>query len=162
MTAGRKFLLATAHEFVGQELAMTDWVSIDQMQVNVFGEVTRWATWMHCDPDRCRDESPYGATILHGFHALALITHFIESADLRPPDLAYTLNYGMDKVRVLRPVLIGDGVRLRDRITLLDVVDKGDGKRLLKTGNLIEADDAEEPAVYAEYLSYWFPKSRAG
>lgn len=155
------FLLATAHEFVGQELGVSDWVRIDQVQVNVFGEVTRWAVWQHTDPERCAKESPFGGTILHAFHAVSLITHFVESAGITAPDVASTLNYGMDKVRMMRPVLIGDGVRLRDRITLLDVADKGEGRRLLKTGHQIEADDKDEPAMYAEYLSYWFPKTGA-
>ena len=153
------FLLANAHEFIGQEVALTDWVLIDQVQTNVFGEVTRWPTWMHCDVERSKRESPYGGTILHGFMMVGLLTHFLQDAGLRPPDGAYSLNYGMDKVRVLSPVVIGDGVRLRDRMTLLDVIDKGEGKRILKTGNIIEVEGKDEPALYAEYLSHWFPKT---
>ncbi len=137
---------------------MTDWVAIDQMQTNVFGEVTRWPTWMHCDAERAARESPYGGTIVHGFHMVSLLTYFLETAGLRPPDGAYSLNYGLDKVRVLNPVVIGDGVRLRDRMTLLAVIDKGEGRRILKTGNRLEVDGVEKPALYAEYLSYWFPK----
>lgn len=160
MPAAEEFRLSNAHEFVGREMAVTDWVDIDQVQVNVFGEVTRWATWMHCDPERCADESPYGGTILHGFFALSLITYFMKTSGLRPADAAYSLNYGMDKVRVLRPVLVGDGVRLRDRVTLIDVIDKGEGRRIFKTGNLIEVDGSDEPMVYAEYLNYWFPRPK--
>ena len=158
-TRGNQFLLETAHTFIGKELAVTDWVFIDQMQANIFGEVTRWNHWMHSDPARCAEESPYGGTLIHGFMMVALITHFHAMADLRPADAARSLNYGMDKVRVLRPVVIGEGVYLRDRITLLDVEDKGDGKRLFKTANVIEAKGSEEPAIYIEYLNYWFPES---
>ena len=157
--ADESFTLATAHEFVGREMAVTDWVHIDQVQVNVFGEVTRWTPWMHCDPERCAEESPYGGTLLHGFFMLSLITYFMKTSGLRPEDAAYSLNYGMDKVRVLRPVVVGDGVRLRDRVSLLDVQDKGEGRRIFKTGNLIEVEGSDEPAVYAEYLNYWFPKA---
>ncbi|NKC16497.1 MAG: MaoC family dehydratase [Gammaproteobacteria bacterium] len=121
------FLLANAHTFVGLEVALTDWVFIDQIQANVFGEVTRWTPWMHSDPQRCAKESPYGGTLLHGFMMVSLLTHFLDMARLRPADASRSLNYGMDKVRVLQPVVIGDGVRLRDRITLLDVSDKGGG-----------------------------------
>ena len=65
----------------------------------------------------------------------------------------------MDKVRILRPVLIGEGIKLRDRISLLDVQDKGEGCRLVKTGHQIETDDnAEGPAAYIEYLNLWYPK----
>jgi acyl dehydratase len=156
--APEPLLLANAHRFVGRELAVTDWVHVDQVQTNVFGEVTRWPTWMHTDPARCKAESPYGGTILHGFLAVSLLTWFVEAAGLRPADAAYSLNYGLDKVRILRPVLIGDGVRLRDRVSLLEVTDKGAGRRLFKTGNLIEVEGEDRPAVYAEYLNYWFPR----
>ena len=151
------FLLANAHTFVGKELAVTDWVHIDQMQTDVFGEVTRWNHWMHSDPARCQRESPYGGALLHGFMMVSLITHFHAMANLRPADAVRSLNYGMDKVRVLHPVVIGTGVSLRDRITLLDVQEKGEGKRLFKTSNVIEAQGAEKPAMYVEYLNYWFP-----
>ena len=159
MDAKAEFLLKNAHEFIGREMAVTDWVHLDQVQVNVFGEVTRWATWMHCDPARCAEESPYGGAILHGFHMVSLLSHFLETAGLRPPDGKYSLNYGLDKVRVLRPVVIGDGVRLRARVSFIDVIDKGEGRRILKTGNLIEQDGHREPALYAEYLSHWYPKT---
>ncbi|MBT6274227.1 MAG: MaoC family dehydratase [Chromatiales bacterium] len=156
-TSSEPFLLSNAHTFVGREMALTDWVFVDQIQANVFGEVTRWTPWMHSDPKRCEEESPYGGTIMHGFMMVSLLTHFLDIANLRPTDAGHSLNYGMDKVRVLRPVVIGDGVQLRDRITLLDVTDKGEGRRLFKTGHSIEVKDSDKPAVYVEYLNYWYP-----
>ena len=65
--------------------------------------------------------------------------------------------YGLDKVRVLQPVVIGDGMRLRLHIRLLDAVDKGNGEWLLTTCHGIEAEGVECPVLYAEYLTYWFP-----
>ena len=70
-------------------------------------------------------------------------------------------HYGLDKVRVLKPVTIGDGVRIRDRIGLIDVVDKGEGRKLCKTSHLIEAEGEADPAFYAEFLAYWYPKTAA-
>jgi len=151
--------LANAHAFVGQEIGLSDWVEVDQMQTNVFGEVTRWRTWMHCDPERCREESPYGGAILHGFMYVGLLTHFTQEAGMQPADGAYFLNYGLDKVRILRPVVIGDGVRLRSRISLKSVEDKGEGRKLCATSHLIEVEGSDEPAAYAEFLSYWYPKA---
>jgi acyl dehydratase len=151
-------LLANAHEFVGQEIGLTDWIDVDQMQINVFGEVTRWRTWMHCDVERSKRESPYGGTIVHGFYYVSLLTYFTETGGMDPPDGDYHLNYGLDKVRVLNPVTIGDGVRLRDRIGLLNVVDKGEGRKLCTTSHLFEVEGEAEPAAYAEFLCYWYPK----
>ena len=112
------FTLATAESRVGEKLGVSDWVFIDQVQVNVFGEVTRWRTPGHCDPEYAKT-TRYGGTLIHGFHMVSLLSHFYRDAELWPEDGAYPLNYGLDKVRVLNPVVIGDGVRLRSHISLL-------------------------------------------
>ncbi|MBT3534054.1 MAG: MaoC family dehydratase [Rhodospirillaceae bacterium] len=145
-----------AHTFVGRELAVSDWADIDQDQVNRFGEVTRWTPPGHVDPEWAAREGPYGGTLVHGFFMISLITYFLDIAGVRPSGVAYTLNYGLDKVRVLQPVVVGDGVRLRDRISLLDVADRGEARRLFKTGHTIEIDGSDKPAVFAEYLNYVF------
>ena len=151
-------LISNAHEFVGQEIGLTDWLAIDQMQVNIFGEVTRWPTWMHNDRDRAARESPYGGTIIHGFFLVSLITYFVRSGGIDPADGMHSLNYGMNKVRILKPVVIGDGIRVRDRIGLMAVEDKEAGRRLFTTSHLIEVEGLDEPAAYVEYLNYWVPK----
>ena len=70
---------------VGQKIARTDWIDIDQMQVNILGEITRWPTWMHNDRDRAARESPYGGTIIHGFFMVSLLTFFRKLVDYDPP-----------------------------------------------------------------------------
>lgn len=158
MNASAPFLLSKANERVGEKLGVSDWVFIDQIQVNIFGEVTRWRTPGHCDPEYAKD-GPYGGTLLHGFHMVSLMSHFFRDVGLWPQDGKNPLNYGMDKVRVLKPVVIGNGVRLRSHITLLGVSDKGNGEYLLKTSHEIEIEGKSGYALYAEYLTYWFPNS---
>ena len=157
-TQKEPFFLSKAAERVGEKLGVSDWVFIDQIQVNIFGEVTRWRTPGHCDPEYAK-AGPYGGTLLHGFHMVSLMSHFFRDIGLWPEDGTNPLNYGMDKVRVLQPVVIGDGVRLRSHITLLGVTDKDNGEYLLKTSHEVEVEGLSGPALYAEYLSYWFPKS---
>ena len=153
-------LLSTAQARVGQKLGVSDWVFIDQVQVNVFGEVTRWRTPGHCDPEYAKT-TPYGGTLIHGFHVVSLLSHFYKDAELWPVDGGYPLNYGLDKVRILQPVIIGDGVRLRSHISLMEADDKGNGEWLLKNKHEIEVEGMDGYAVYAEYLTYWFPKTPA-
>ncbi len=152
------FSLANAQAAVGKVIGTSDWVFIDQVQVNVFGEVSRWHNAGHCDPVAARS-GPFGGTLVHGFHMLSLLSYFVENVGLRPVDGAHSLNYGLDKARVLQPVLIGDGVRVRSRVSLLDAVEKGRGEMLLKTGHEMEADNADGTVLYAEYLNYWYPKA---
>jgi acyl dehydratase len=155
-----ELLLSNVHEYIGQEVAVTDWVALDQMQVNIFGEITRWAKRGHNDPEWARENSPYGGTLVHGFFMVSLVTHFLELGGLLYKDGRNPLNYGMDKVRILTPVVVGDGVRLRDRIGVMDVQDKAEGRRLIKTSHHIEAEGADTPAAYVEYLNLWRPRSR--
>ena len=155
-TENPPFYLHNAQSRLGEKLGISDWVFIDQTQVNVFGEVTRWRTPGHCDPEFAKT-TRYGGTLIHGFHMVALLSHFYRDAKLWPQDGQSPLNYGLDKVRVLQPVIIGDGVRLRSHITLLDVTDKGNDEYLVKTSHEIEVQGIEGFVLYAEYLTYWFP-----
>ena len=150
------FYLHDAQTRQGQHLGISPWVDIDQLQVNIFGEVTRWRTPGHCDPEYART-TPYGGTLMHGFHMVGLLSHFFKDAGLWPKDGQNPLNYGLDKVRVLQPVVIGDGVRVRSHISLMDAIEKDRGEFLLKTCHEVEAEGIDGRVLYAEYLTYWFP-----
>ena len=45
---------------VGQEVAVTDWITITQEQVNQFAQATGDHQWIHVDPERARS-GPFGA-----------------------------------------------------------------------------------------------------
>ena len=42
---------------------------------------------------------------------------------------------------------------------MIAATDKGNGECLLKTCHEVEAQGVERPVLYAEYLTYWFPKN---
>ena len=88
-------------------------------------------------------------------YSYARLSHFYKSAELWPLDGQNPLNYGLDRVRILKPIIIGDGVRLRSHITLLDAQKKKGGDMLLKNQHDIEAEGVEGFVVCAEYLTYW-------
>ena len=148
------FTLAGSEGLVGKRLGISPWVFIDQTQVNVFAEVTRWRTPGHCELEYASN-TKYGDTLMHGFHVISLLSHFFKSAELWPEDGRDPLNYGIDKVRILKPIIIGDGVRLRSHISLLDVIPKKGNDMLVKTKHEIEVQNIEGFAIYAEYLTYW-------
>jgi acyl dehydratase len=68
-----------------------------------------------------------------------------------PPDAKQAINFGMDKLRFLAPVKAG--ARIRMRVTLLEVEDRGKGRLLLRTQNTFEIDGEEKPALTAESLA---------
>ena len=45
------FKLSAVDQWIGHPLGSSDWVFIDQTQVNIFGEISRWRTPGHCDPE---------------------------------------------------------------------------------------------------------------
>jgi acyl dehydratase len=60
---------------VGQEVALSDWITVTQQQVNLFAEATGDHQWIHVDPDKARS-GPFGTTIAHGFLTLSLVRQY--------------------------------------------------------------------------------------
>jgi acyl dehydratase len=102
--------------FVGREIATTDWLVVTQDRIRQFAEATEDRQWIHVDPERARRESPYGATIAHGFLTLSLLSYFIKQAVQMPRDVRLSVNYGLNRVRFPAPVRAG--TEIRARITL--------------------------------------------
>lgn len=155
------FTLANAADWIGPDLAISDWIDLGQRHVTRFGELTRHDHWLHLDPDRSARESPFGGAIAQGFLLLAYIIHFTDQTGLRPADSVFSLNYGLDKVRFVQPVPVGGGFRLRDRIGLAGVDLREDGRTLIKTTHDLEVEGLPGSAVYAEWLSLWTPQGGA-
>ena len=147
----RPFRLSEARDRIGEPLAVSDWVFIDQTQVNVFGEVTRWRTPGHCEPETA-SKGPYGGTIIHGFHMVALLSHFFRDAGLFPLDGERPLNYGLDKVRFINPVRVGRRIRLTRKLISADLVAGGSAVQL-KHEVTIHIEDEAKPACVAESLT---------
>ena len=60
-------------QLVGQEAGISDWLQMTQERIGRFADATGDHQWIHVDPARARAESPYGATIAHGFLTLSLL-----------------------------------------------------------------------------------------
>jgi len=101
--------------------------------------------------ERATKESPFGGPIAHGYLTLSLAASLSIDAGVIPSDAAAALNYGLDKVRFIAPVKAG--ARVRNRVVLVAVDDKGEGRRLLTLRNTIEIDGEERPALIAESLA---------
>jgi acyl dehydratase len=148
--ATQTYSMSTAVQFVGLELGVSDWVVVDQDQINRFADCTGDHQWIHVDPERARRESPYGGPIAHGFLSLSLLAAMVMDAGVVPPDAAAALNYGLDKVRFVAPLKAG--ARVRARASLLSVEEKEGGRLLLKTRSALEIEGEHKPAVVAELL----------
>src|SRR6202521_2079522 len=108
--------LQSLKDHAGREIATTGWMAVTQERILQFAEATGDRQWIHVDPERTRRESPYGATIAHGFLTLSLMSQFMREAIQLPGNVRQTINYGLNRVRFPAPVRAGDKIRARVRL----------------------------------------------
>ena len=142
-----KFSLANSKAFVGRELGVSGWVTIDQQRIDQFAKCTENHQWIHVDVDRAKRDRPLGTTIAHGYLTLAPSTFEVV---VKPVGISQALNYGLDRVRFITPVKAGS--RVRNRIKLLAAENKGEGRMLLTTENTLEIEGENKPALIANAL----------
>ena len=133
---------------VGQEVCVTDWMTIGQERIDLFAEATGDFQWIHVDAGRAAESSPYGGTIAHGFLTLSLLGKFYE--DYLPYALPFCdmgINYGLNKVRFTNPVRANARVRGRFVLAKVDEVDGGLQPTFVVT---VEIEGQPKPALVAE------------
>ena len=141
------FKLETASEFVGRELGVSGWIAVTQARINQFAKCTGDHQWIHVDLERARRESAFGTTIAHGYLSLALVAETIFDVVVRPAGIAQALNYGLERVRFIAPVKSGS--RVRNRLKLIGVDAKAEGRTLLTIENAMEIEGESKPALIA-------------
>src|SRR5574340_1512734 len=100
-------------EFVGREIAVTEWLTVTQETICRFADVTDDSQWIHVDHDRAKRESPYGTTIAHGFLTLSLLSRFLREAIEIKGGIRMRVNYGLNRVRFPAPVRAESQIRAR-------------------------------------------------
>ena len=145
------FSLANLSEFVGKELGVSEWITVDQAKIQAFADCTGDHQWIHVDVERAKRESPFGTTIAHGYLTLSLLPEMQYSIGVMPSGVQAGLNYGSDKVRFLTPVK--SGARIRDHVTLVAAEAKGPGRMLMTTRHTVEIEGEEKPALVADTLA---------
>ncbi|MBC3957127.1 MULTISPECIES: MaoC family dehydratase [Pseudomonas] len=139
--------------YIGKELGCSDWLTIDQERINLFAEATGDFQFIHVDPVKAA-HTPFGATIAHGFLSLSLIPKLMGDLLVMPEGMKMVINYGLDSVRFIQPVLVNSRVRLK--VVLTDATEKKPGQWLLKATTTLEIEGQEKPAFVAEPLSMCF------
>ena len=135
---------------IGDELGVSRWVEIDQDRIDAFADVTMDHQWIHVDVDKAKAESPYGATIAHGFLTLSLIPGVSKDV-YRVENAKLGINYGLNKVRFLAPVTAGSRVRVRSE--LADAARVADDTVNLTVRHTVEIDGVDKPAAVADLIA---------
>ena len=140
--------IAELKGLLGQELGVTDWLTITQNRIQQFAEATEDRQWIHVDPERARRESPYHGTIAHGFLTLSLLSHFMKQViDIQ--GLRMGVNYGLNRVRF--PAAVPADTRIRARVALQSVKEiSGVSEAVLSF--TVEGEGSDKPCCVAEWI----------
>ena len=136
----------------GQEVAVSDWVTVSQARIQQFADATGDHQWIHLDEERART-GPFGTTIAHGFLTLSLVPQFFDTS-IAIADLRMGVNYGLNKVRFTAPVPAGSRVRGR---LLLKGFEPVAGNGVQATWDVtVEREGSDKPACVAEMLVRYY------
>ena len=135
---------------IDTELGISDWLEIDQARIDAFAAATNDHNPLHVDPAAAA-EGPFGVTVAHGFLTLSLLSWFAYEVDVLPAGVAFGLNYGFDRVRLMNPVRVGQ--RVRARIHLVEVSERGEGRYVFRLRVRIEIENEARPALVANWLT---------
>lgn len=138
---------------VGEEVGLSSWLAIDQARITAFAESTEDRQFIHVDP-AAASQTPFGGTIAHGFLTLSLLSRMAAETILLPESTRMVVNYGLDRVRFLAPVL--SGKRVRGRFLLDCVEEKARGQLLLRHVVTVEIEGEAKPALSATWLTLLF------
>ncbi|KPJ35171.1 dehydratase [Burkholderia multivorans] len=136
---------------VGEAPLVSGWIEIDQRRVDGFADATGDHQWIHVDPERARRESPFGGPIAHGFLTLSLIPALM--IDAMRFEQKMGVNYGLNRVRFLKPVPVG--ARLRASFAVKEAADAARGGVQVTWSVSIEAErpDGPLPVCAAEFIT---------
>lgn len=142
-------------EFVGREIAVTDWLTMTQDRIDRFAEATEDRQWIHVDRERAQRESPYGTTVAHGFLTLSLLSHFMKQAIQFGGGVRLGINYGLNRVRFPSPVRVD--TKIRARVGLLSLKELSEALEAVFSVS-VEGQDLEKPCCVAEWIVRYYPE----
>jgi acyl dehydratase len=141
--------VARLKDWVGREVALTDWLTVTQERIDAFAAASGDDQWIHVDRERAARESPYGTTVAHGFLTLSLLSYLLREA-VEIQGLRLGINYGLNRVRFTGPVPAGSRVRARFHLAAVDDIERG----VQTTWNVsVEREGAEKPVLVAEWIT---------
>jgi acyl dehydratase len=144
---------ASLRDRIGQELAVSEWIDVTQERIDRFAGATEDRQWIHVDAARAAAESPFRATIAHGFLTLSLVSRMVRSS-MSFANMRMAINYGVNRVRFIAPV--PSGSRVRGRISPLSIEEIGGGVQVVWS-IVVEREGGDKPCCVAEWVVRYYP-----
>jgi acyl dehydratase len=145
--------LNSLKNYVGRELGVTDWLVVTQKRIQQFAEATEDRQWIHLDSERAKLESPYGATIAHGFLTLSLISFLMKQAVQIQGGIRMAVNYGLNRVRF--PSAVRADSKIRGRFSLAAIKELPEGIEAVFSVT-VETEGAGKPCCVAEWIVRYY------
>ena len=145
-------VLAKLQERVGEEVHVSDWLTVSQEMIDTFAEATGDHQWIHVDQDRARAESPFGGTIAHGYLTLSLyplLRGLMEGGAPAFPGTRSIITYGLNKLRF--PNAVRAGSEVRGRCTLKSATEVKGSVEVIEE-YVVEVNGQSRPACVAEAI----------
>jgi acyl dehydratase len=139
-------------QYVGKEIGVSDWFTVDQEIIDKFADATGDHQWIHVDVERAKREMPGGKTIAHGYLTLSLVPRLAQTI-YRVKKRSRGLNYGSNRIRFTGQVPAGSRIRLRQKIKAVDPVEGG---VRITSESTVEVEGSERPALVAETIGMQF------
>jgi acyl dehydratase len=139
-------------EQIGREVAVSEWFTVTRERIAKFAEATDDDQWIHVDAERAARESPYGATIAHGFLTLSLIGTLLRDA-IALEGVRMTVNYGSNRARFMAPVIAGS--RIRGRFVVASVEASGEAVKVFWNVT-VEREVNAKPCCVAEWIVLYY------
>lgn len=143
--------LAAYTALVGQVIGQSTPITVDQNMIDGFCDVTGDYQFIHNNPQRAKDDTPFGGTIAHGFLTLSLITQMYKDHVPRLEGHELIINYGLERIRFLNPV--PSGSKIRGQFTLKSLLNRREGQFLAENEVKVEIIDSDKPAMIGTWLT---------
>lgn len=140
---------------VGKEEPAGEWFEVTQDQINQFADCTHDHQFIHVDPDKCKELSPFGVPIAHGFLTLSMLTHLTSTVKVDYLE-AYSgimmgVNYGFNKVRFASPVKVNSKIRMVRSVASAELTNENTIQ--LVHACKVEIEGEAKPACIAEWIT---------
>ncbi|KZL15745.1 MULTISPECIES: MaoC family dehydratase [unclassified Pseudovibrio] len=129
-------------------LEPTDWLTMTQERIDLFAEATGDFQWLHVDREAAKT-GPFGTTIAHGYLSLSLTNYFLLML-LKPENLDWGVNYGVDRVRFPAPIRQGDQIRAHGVLTAVKPLSAVDVQTTVRM--TIDIKGGEKPGCVADTI----------
>ena len=135
-------------QYVGKEIGVSDWFTVDQAIIDKFADATGDHQWIHVDPVRAA-AGPFGSTVAHGFLTLSLLPVMFASG-FEVHDTHMGLNYGLNRVRFPAPVPVDSRLRAHFKLLSYETIDGG---AQLTVEVTMEREGSAKPVCVAESVT---------